>query len=114
MITAVNLNYEFYDVRVARPSIWGNPYTHLPYGKGQFKVKTREEAVYMFALYWYADAQKYLRRESLRLPSNSKLGCVCGPLACHAHVIAGYINWKLKEAFFDPITYPEPCLLEEK
>ena len=36
---------EPYDIFIGRPSIWGNPFSHLNKSAAEFKVETREEAV---------------------------------------------------------------------
>jgi hypothetical protein len=93
-------------IKVTRPSIFGNPFTHLACGWGcasknhheRTHVKNREEAIALFTEYWYADEQRGLRviaREDF--PADAILVCVCHPKPCHADIIAGYLNWRRNE-----------------
>lgn len=89
-------------IRVSRPSIFGNPFSHHPCGWAcasrkdhVIHVSTREEAIAKFAEYWYAPEQRGLRLIALEdFPENAILTCVCHPKPCHADIIAGYVNWK--------------------
>ena len=81
-------------VYVGRPTKWGNPFTHLDYGGGKYKVATREEAVAKYEEALLAkfardpDAKRRLQRE-LR---GKDLVCWCAPKACHADVLMKYAN----------------------
>lgn len=88
-------------IKVTRPSIFGNPFSHHPCGWGCASrnvhvthVPSRQEAIDRFIEYWYADEQRGLRLLALDLPVDAILTCVCPPKPCHADIIAGYINWK--------------------
>lgn len=98
-------NYKTYDgeeisILIGRPSIFGNPYTHLK-GKtiAKFKVSTREEAVSKYRDYFYKmiETQKVWRDELFRIKELSKtndihLMCWCKPLACHGDIIKEYLD----------------------
>ena len=93
-VKVVNKNYDIYDINIMRPSEWGNPFSHLGYGTGLNRVKTREEAVARFAELFYSDEYRDKRRRLLSFPSDFRLGCCCSPKLCHGEIIAGYFNWK--------------------
>ena len=98
MVTVTNLRFRKADVDVTRKGPYGNPYTHLAYGRAGIKVKDRDAAINYFAEFWYSEKARPLRKRALReIPTNGTVGCVCAPLRCHAEIIAGYINWKVKE-----------------
>lgn len=85
----VNSRYEEHDVYIGRPSIWGNPYSHLPYSMAPFKVATREEAVEKY--------EAWLRKQRVllgNLPNlrGKVLGCPCGGSPCHGDVIIKLIE----------------------
>ena len=100
----VNKNYEVHDVNIMRPSEWGNPFSHLGYGTGLNRVKTREEAVARFAELFYSEQYRDRRRRLLSFPANLRLGCCCKPKACHGDIIAGYFNWKMNELLIESAT----------
>lgn len=88
-------------IKVTRPSIFSNPFSHKPCGwacasnnSHVIHVNSREEAISKFAEYWYAPEQKGLRLLALDFPADAVLICVCHPKSCHADIIAGYVNWK--------------------
>lgn len=78
MTTVVNIRTGAdYDVLIARPSPWGNPF---PIGPGC----SREQAV--------AKYEVYIRRRPdllARLPElvGKRLGCYCVPLLCHGDIL---------------------------
>lgn len=81
-----------YDVYIGRGSKWGNPYSHLPNTKAEFKTETREEAVEMY--------RKWLITQPdlvgcLRELKGKTLGCFCKPKRCHGDILAEIAN-KLK------------------
>lgn len=82
--TVVNKHREAFDVDITRPSIWGNPYSHLPRTRARYRVATKEEAVQKFEEYvrgWpelVAVARRHLQ--------GKRLGCVCTKPPCHGDV----------------------------
>lgn len=103
MAITVNKNYEKADIDATRNGPFGNPFTHLAYGRAGIKVKNRDEAVDRFIEYFYSERGRSFRQRCLReIPRDSKIGCVCAPLRCHADIIAGYINWKTNYKFEGP------------
>jgi hypothetical protein len=87
----VHCKKEKYDVYIGRPSIWGNPYTHINDKKtaAQFIVSSREEAIEKY--------EDYLRnnKELLELLPTLKdkiLGCWCSPKPCHGDILIKLYN----------------------
>lgn len=104
MVVVVNLNFQKPDIKVCRPTAYGNPYTHLAtLTTAGFHVKDRDEAVNRFAEWFYSERGRALRqRATLEIPDGSTIGCVCAPKRCHADIIAGYLNWKRNFEFNGP------------
>lgn len=77
MTRVVNLRHEEYDVLIARPSKWGNPFQIGRDG-------SREQVVTMYEIH-------LRRRHDLlaALPelAGKRLGCHCKPEACHGDVL---------------------------
>ena len=81
---------------VGRPSLLGNPYSHLRHARGCIFVATREIAIDKYRRYLYQrlinrDPQIVATLEALK--EDSVLGCWCVPLACHASIIAAAWEW---------------------
>ena len=75
-----------YDVYIGRPSIWGNPFSHLSTETlAQFKVATRDEAVARYREYIRTRPELLARLPELK---NKTLGCWCHPQACHGDILA--------------------------
>lgn len=77
MARVVNLHHEGYDVLIARPSKWGNPFEVGRDG-------TREQVIRMYEV--------HVRRcpdllAALPELAGKRLGCHCKPLACHGDVL---------------------------
>ena len=87
MCNVVHCKKEPFDVYIGRPSIWGNPFSHLDGTLAQFKVKTRKESIERFEI-WINTQPELLKR----LPElkGKILGCWCAPKACHGEVL-----WRL-------------------
>ena len=77
MACVVNLRHEEYDVLIARPSKWGNPYQIGRDGDREQVIQNYEICL--------------RRRPDLlaALPelANKRLGCHCKPEACHGDVL---------------------------
>ena len=75
-----------------------SPY-HNPFHIG--KDGDRPEVLLKFAIYWYAPEQKKLRdravQELSQLQPDGFVGCWCYPQFCHGDIVAGYVNWKLRQ-----------------
>ena len=82
----VNVRVQDYDVFIARPSIWGNPYSNLANTRAQFRVATREQAVEKYRAWIQTQPQLLARLHELR---GKRLGCFCAEgKPCHGHVLA--------------------------
>jgi len=87
----VHCKKEKYDIYIGRPSIWGNPYTHIKdkKTKAEFIVNSREEAIQKY--------EEYLRNQPdliklLPTLKNKILGCWCSPKSCHGDIIIKLYN----------------------
>ena len=77
MTTVVNLHHEPYDVLIARPSKWGNPFAitdkcprELALAKYEVHVRRRPDLI-----------------AALPELAGKRLGCHCRPLPCHGDVL---------------------------
>lgn len=79
-------------VYVGRPTVWGNPYTHIRSATTEAKyfVQSREEAVEAFREYLLADAE-LTGLVKLHLKGKDLI-CWCAPAACHADVLLEIAN----------------------
>lgn len=89
--TVVNIIREKFDAYVGRTGLgftspFGNP----------FKIGrdgSRQEVVEKYRAYFYkrlANDKEF--KEQVQMLRGQKLGCFCAPRACHADVIAEYLN----------------------
>jgi hypothetical protein len=86
----VNQRREKFDVYIGRPSVWGNPYSHLDGTLAQYRVKDRGEAIERFREWFLGQPELVARaRKELR---GKVLGCWCKPAGCHGDVIAEIID----------------------
>jgi hypothetical protein len=91
MVTVVHCKKDRYNVYIGRPSIFGNPFTHLKTKSlGTFLVASRDEAVSEYKK-WVIKQPKVLKAIK-NLPEDAILGCWCKPQACHGDVIAEIRN----------------------
>lgn len=117
MCRIVHVNKEPYDVLIARPSKWGNPYTHIADREtlAEFVVSSREEALQKYREYLLGN--KELMDSILEL-DNKVLGCWCikdsnnppYPYVCHGQIILeiiGQIKFRktLRDTFGRPIFF---------
>lgn len=80
----VNRRKSKYDVLIARPSVWGNPFSHRP-GANVMLVASREEAIDEYRRYLIRERRDLMKR----LPEleGKRLGCYCAPQSCHGDVL---------------------------
>lgn len=91
----VHCKKDKYDVYCARPSKWGNPFSHLDGTLAKYKVATRKEAVEKYRTYLF-ESGLINDIEELR---GKVLGCWCKPdKLCHADILAELAN---KETLFE-------------
>lgn len=96
MVKVVNLHHDkdVQGIFIGRPSVLGNPFSHLPRTTAQFKTETREEAVERYAE-WLEEQLKInqkVKDEMNRLYLIAKkedlvLICYCYPKPCHGDII---------------------------
>lgn len=82
MTRVVNVRHEGYDVLIARPSKWGNPFQIGRDG-------SRKQVIKLYEI--------HLRRRPdllVALPelAGKRLGCHCKPEACHGDVLVKLLN----------------------
>ncbi len=84
----VHCKKENYDVYIGRPSMWGNPYTHIQDGKtlAKYVVGSREEAIESYREYVTNGEGKFLL-EHLHELKGKTLGCWCSPKSCHGDIL---------------------------
>ena len=72
---------------VGRPTIYGNPFKIGPDG-------TREEVIAKYRKYFYdrLETDPKFKEAVEKLRGAKSLTCWCAPLACHADVIAEYLE----------------------
>lgn len=79
-----------YDIYIGRPSIWGNPFSHIPNTLARFRVESREEAVSRYRE-WFL-AQPVLVDRARRELKDKVLACWCKPASCHGDVLAEILD----------------------
>ena len=79
-----------FDVYIGRPSIWGNPFSHLPTANVEYLVRTRTEAIKCYAA-WINVRPDLIKaaKEELR---GKDLLCWCTPLPCHGEILMEIAN----------------------
>lgn len=99
MTRVVNCNKEPYDVYIGRPSIWGNPYTHIADKNtlAEFIVGSREEAVAKYKEYILNNEELLSHLDEL---DGKVLGCWCYPKTCHGDVLLELIFQKKLRTHF--------------
>ena len=85
------------DRYIGRPSVLGNPFSHLSGTLAQHKVATRAEAVEAYTQ-WLVNKVKVERDPvilaALRaIPEDAHLVCWCKPQACHGDIIVKACAW---------------------
>lgn len=85
----VHCKKEKFDVYVGRPSIWGNPYSHLNGTEEAFKTKNREESIELYEK-WVLSQDHLIKL--LPTLKDKVLGCWCSPKPCHADVLVKLAN----------------------
>lgn len=96
----VHFKKEKCDIYVGRPSIWGNPYSHIHDKKtaAQFLVRSREEAINKYREYILNQPELLAKLPELK---GKVLGCWCGKcdrwypgtkMFCHGQVLQELIK----------------------
>lgn len=76
-------------VIVARPSKWGNPFSHLEASAGKYKVATQAEAVEAYRE-WIVEQPELMA--DIKELKGKALGCWCKSGPCHAYVLLELAN----------------------
>lgn len=95
MIKVVHCKKEKYDIYIGRPSIYGNPFTHIgdKKTKAQFLVTTRLEAIKEFENYARERIKKdEVFKKAIIACKDKILGCWCKPKDCHGDVFEKLIK----------------------
>lgn len=82
-------------IYIGRPSPLGNPFSHMSNTKAEFKVSSRDEAVYMYEVWLRSklNVDKTITSEMVKLfniyKSSGELNlvCWCYPNRCHGDII---------------------------
>jgi len=75
-----------FDVFIARPSKWGNPFSHKAWATSEFKTQTKAESLYKHRQ-WVLNNPQFIKEIKKEL-TDKILGCWCeNPLACHGLVL---------------------------
>jgi hypothetical protein len=81
-----------HDIFIARPSIWGNPYSHKPSTLAKYKVESGEEALTKYEEMVRSDPEMMAKiKGELK---DKVLGCYCVPRKCHGHILAWIANFE--------------------
>lgn len=107
--------YDGEGIRIGRPSVFGNPFTHKAGTKADIILPTRNDAVLAYAE-WIATGKYegldrspsdiYDKINNGELDNDSPLVCHCAPKACHGHVLEEVRTpEKLQEAINDPVGF---------
>lgn len=86
----VHCKNEPYDVYIGRPSVWGNPFSHLHKTLAQVKVASREEAISKYKE-WLVKQPELVEKAKKELKGRV-LGCWCAPKACHGDILSAIVN----------------------
>lgn len=89
MCKVVHFKKEKYDVYIARPSVWGNPYSHKEGTLAEFKVSSRKEAIEKYEEYLLSSQDLLDKLPELK---GKVLGCWCKPSSCHGDVLKKYVD----------------------
>lgn len=81
----VNRRRDRFEVYVGRPSVWGNPFSHLPGTLAQYRVATLPDAIAAYETWLLQQPALLARLPELR---GKVLGCWCKPGPCHGDVLA--------------------------
>jgi len=98
--------YKGIGVYIGRPSILGNPFTHLNREStlAKYQCLTRDESIIKYEEYFYIMLEKdsEFKREVERLvliaeERDLHLVCWCTPKSCHGNIIKKYIEKRIKD-----------------
>ena len=76
---------------VGRPTLWGNPFTHLTSNLAT-RVESRKEAVSLYKDWIYKPQQDWIRQAAKKELKGKDLVCWCAPAECHAEILMEIAN----------------------
>jgi Sec7-like guanine-nucleotide exchange factor len=93
-------SYKGNGVYIGRPSVFGNPYSHLECSKAIYKCDTREESIQKYEDWLKAEVKtnENFKKEFDKLCTLYKntrhliLICWCKPLSCHGDILKKLIE----------------------
>ena len=92
---------EPHDFYIGRPSILGNPFSHIAdrHTLAKYIVSTRQDAINRWEEYaWYRMLSDVPFREAILACDGKTVGCWCKPKACHGDRIERLIaRWRVYE-----------------
>ena len=83
-------------IYIGRPSVYGNPFSHLSYSRAEVVVPDRYTAIMRFATWVVTGKDPQLRRPPTSIHAAIRRGeldkqlplmCFCAPLACHGDIL---------------------------
>lgn len=90
MTKVVNKRNSKYDIYIGRPSIWGNPFSHLNGTLAKYKAASRQDAINKYENYLRNNKELMSRLPELK---GKILGCWCKPLECHGDVLVRLVEY---------------------
>lgn len=92
MTKRVHHKKEDYDIYVARPSKWGNPFSYKEETLAKYKVNTRTESIEKHKEWLLYGEGQYLLKDIHEL-KDKVLGCWCDENSrCHADILVELAN----------------------
>lgn len=84
---------EAYDISIARPSKWGNPFTHIKDRStlAKYVLSTRKEAIDAYRKYITKGEGKWLLDHLDELRGKT-ISCFCYPKSCHGDILIELIH----------------------
>ena len=100
-------------ILIGRPSVFGNPFSHLSHSRAEVVVADRYTAIMRYASWVVTGKDPQLKRPPMSIHAAIRRGeldkqlplmCFCAPLACHGDVLDEIRTpEKLASAIADPV-----------
>ena len=104
MTKVVNIKYEQCDVKIMRPTMWGNIFSHVSGSTADIAVGTRLESIECYRDWLlgkdFIDFKQNERKKilsNLYKLKNRSLGCICPSKLCHGNVLAQLADQDINE-----------------
>jgi hypothetical protein len=96
--SVVHCKRDKFDIYIGRPGEWGNPFSHKPGTKAQFRVSTRDEAIEEYRKYLIKQLRSgEVTLEQLQALQGKVLGCWCHPKPCHGDILVKAAKWACQQ-----------------